>query len=304
MKHTLLYLLSIFCLAQAANLVRLAEAPPSVIGFWRLLVAGTLLIPFALRAGEAQKLLDLSQSSHRRLLSWISFTGLFFFLHLLTFFVAAQTTTIANCMVLFSLNPLFTSLISTRIMKEKFPPRLYFAYPISLASIVILVYHHLQVDPSKIQGDLAALISGLFYSIYILSSLRVRRDFTNTGFACLMYLITSMFFGIAVFAGGHAWITYSSSTWLAIGGNVLIPTFLGHFLFTYLLKYLNVNWMSCGKLIEPAISSAMAYFLFHEALGLHNKIAFLLTGISVVILFWDKLFRPNKVGVLSPKGPQ
>lgn len=291
MKHTLLYLLSIFCLAQAANLVRLAEAPPSVIGFWRLIIAGALLIPFAWKAGDAQKLFNLSDSVHRRLLNWTSFAGLFFFLHLLTFFIAAQKTTIANCMVLFSLNPLFTSLISTQIMKEKFPRRLYLAYPVSFTSIVILVYHHLQVDPSKIQGDLAALISGLFYSVYILTSLKVRRDFTNTGFACVMYLITSLFFAGTVWIEGHSWMSYSTQTWLAILGNVFIPTFLGHFLFTYLLKFLNVNWMSCGKLIEPAISSFVAYFLFQEALGLHTKVAFLLTGASVLILFWDKLFK-------------
>lgn len=290
MKHTVLYLLSLFCLAQAANLVRLADAPAVVIGFWRLLLAALILLPFAFKKGDIQFLIQRTKQSSWNLLGWIGLSSLFFFLHLLTFFLAAQTTTIANCMVLFSLNPLFTSFISYFFMKEVFPKKLLIAYPLALMGVIFLVQDHLRVGKGQIEGDLYALSSALLYALYILSCLKARRQFSNVGFASLMYLSTAVLFGGALLLSGAPLISYPSSTWLAILGTVLLPTLLGHFLLTYLLQYMNVNVMSCGKLIEPVISAVTAFFIFKEAIHLNTFIAFACTASAVLILFfrWPK----------------
>ncbi len=300
MRNSLLYVLSIFSLSQAANLVRLADAPALMIGFWRLLFSAAILLPFLIWTSHQQR--DQKTTMTQSLFSakffgFTALSALFFFGHLWTFFLAAQMTSIANCMILFCLNPLFTAFISSKFLGVDLPKKLYFAYPIAFAGLVVLLWQDLgeqTVTSSHGAGDLFAILSGTLYSGYILSSMHVRKTTSNIQFATVMYALTSLLFLIFCFLYRVPLINYPSITWLAILGNVLIPTLLGHFLFTYLVRFLNVNLMSCGKLIEPAFSSLVAFYVFQEKLKPGIYLAFFLTSTSLLILFSDH-FRRNKM---------
>lgn len=299
MKNSLLYILAIFSLSQAANLVRLAQAPALIIGFWRLLSSALVLLPFFLwrhhrTHGHWNILAQTPQDSlpPRKFLGMTLLSAFFFFTHLWTFFLAAQKTSIANCMILFSLNPLVVALISSQILKIALPRRLIFAYPIALAGLVALLWNDLNdslLSSSHGLGNASAIISSIFYAAYILSSMKVRQTTSNLKFATVMYFFTSLLFFICCLFSQLPLIDYPSITWLAIAGNVLIPTLLGHFLFTYLLQHLNVNLMSCGKLIEPVFSSAVAFFAYHEQLKSGIYLSFALTSLSLLILFSNQL---------------
>lgn len=303
-RNSLLYILAIFSLSQAANLVRLAQAPALVIGFWRLLFSAMILLPFLLwstkrRYGHLNVFKNESHELHlHRTANVQSFTGFtllsaaFFFAHLWTFFFAAQKTSIANCMILFSLNPLFTALISSKFLKVVFPKRLLLAYPIALTGLFLLLWHDLNEHSLTSQqglGDFSAILSGMLYSGYILTSMHVRKTTSNLKFATLMYLATSVLFLVFCLIFQIELFDYPFITWAAILGNVLIPTLMGHFLFTYLLQFLNVNLMSCGKLIEPVFSSFIAYLVFHEQLKSGIYLSFALTSLSLLILFSNQL---------------
>ncbi len=112
----------------------------------------------------------------------------------------------------------------------------------------------------------------------------------NFNFSVFIYSICAAWFFLAGAAQGVQFFQQPSSTWLAIAGLVVIPTLLGHSLFMYLINYMNINLMTCGKLIEPVMSSAIAYFLFGETLNPSTWIAFALTSTSVLILFfpWNR----------------
>lgn len=217
-------------------------------------------------------------------------SALFFFGHLWTFFLAAQKTSIANCMILFCLNPLFTAFVSSKFLNVELPKKIYFAYPIALTGLVILLWQDLgehALTSNHGWGDLYAILSGILYSGYILSSMHVRKSTSNIQFATVMYALTSILFLLFCMIYQVPLINYPAITWAAILGNVLIPTLLGHFLFTYLVQFLNVNLMSCGKLIEPAFSSLVAFLIFQEKLKPGIYLAFLLTSTSLLILFSD-----------------
>lgn len=290
--HLVLYFLAIFCLGQSANLVKWAGAPPDVIGFWRLLAASILLVPLALRKGKPQ--FSLSQIPTD--LKYIALTALFFFAHLWTYVYSAQNTSVANCMIIFATNPLFIAGGSYLFFKDKMTLRLLTAYAIAFLGIIQLVSHSLQWNSQGFKGDLSALASALFFSGYLLTAKRSRMSFGNSTYSCLLYILTALFFGISGWSQGLDFLHYPLKTWVAIGGTVLLPTLLGHALFSYLMQFMNLNLMTCGKLIEPVISALTAYFIFAEAPGLHTYIAFILTAIGILILFfpWHRWpFRLN-----------
>lgn len=292
--HLALYALALFGLSQSANLVKWAQAPIEVLGFWRLALCGLAFLPFALRGPDLKSLLS---KVHRQELFWALVSGSFFFLHLWTFFYASVNTSIANCMVIFSINPLFTAVGAYWFFGERFTWRLAFAYVFAFTGIYLLVSQSLSFDQGLVKGDLMALLSGLLVSVYLLSGKRVRHGFSNVTFSVVIYFVAALGFLSLVAIQATPLIGYSDKTWLAILGLVVIPTFLGHSLFMYLVKYMNINLMTCGKLIEPVMSSAVAFLVFGETLKPTTVAAFALTSASVLILFepeFTKLFKKWK----------
>ncbi len=85
-------------------------------------------------------------------------------------------------------------------------------------------------------------------------------------------------------------------SWLAVFGLVLLPTLLGHLSFSYLMNFMNLSLMSCGKLIEPVLASIIAFYLFGEVLSAQAIIAFFFTASALVVLFLPtRLKIENKI---------
>ena len=287
--NILLFLIAIVSLSQAANLIRLAQAPVEVIGFWRLLFASCIMLSLAWKQQKKPwpKNIPLKAKTATVL------SGCFFFAHLWSYFYSAQNTTIANSMIIFSANPLFTAVFGAFIFKEKLPGRLVFAYILAFSGLYLLLAQRIRFDELSNLGNWSALVSAAFYSGYILSGNRARQDLPNLSYTWLVYLIAAILFFLTGTIRHISWTTYPQITWFAILGTVIFPTLLGHALITYLLKFININWLSCGKLTEPAMSAFIAYLLFSEIPSKETYLAFALTGAAILILFvpWKNNFK-------------
>ncbi len=258
------YLISIFCLSQSANLVKWANAPVGVIGFWRLLLTSLILLTIVIQR-ESASALKVPKN-------WIYLlaSSVFLFLHLFTYKYSAVHTSIANCMILFSLNPLSTALISILFFKEKISGRLAIAYALAFGALILLFQGKIQMGSEMWLGNLAGMASALLFSVYLLLCRATLKKVPQFLFHVFLYFAASLlFFGSLLVTESHvanSLVSISPRTALAIAGLILLPTLLGHTLFNSLLKKLNVSWMSCGKLVEPMFSSLIAFFLFQEVL--------------------------------------
>ena len=280
MLHILLYLLAIASLASSATLIRLAQAPLEVIGFWRLLASALFLLPFALKSGQLMRYLKNPSE-----LGMVAISGLFFFAHLWTYFYSAQHTRIANCMIIFATNPVFVSLASFLVFREKLTVRLGLAYICAAIGVYGLVSHSLSFEQGFLWGDLSALLSAFLFAIYLVTGKKARLTMPNSDYTFIAYSLTAVLFGVSGWLAEKSFTTYGPITWEAILLSVLFPTLLGHVLFSYLMKRMNLNFMSCGKLLEPALSAVLAFLVFQEKLTPDAVGAFFFTTLAVLILF-------------------
>jgi drug/metabolite transporter (DMT)-like permease len=191
-------------------------------------------------------------------------------------------------MILFASNPLFTAFASVVFFREKLTARLVVAYLLALSGIYYLVSHQLKFEPNTLDGDLAALLSGALYSAYLLASQQARRELQNKEFTLIMFSIAGLCFLALGFAREIPLLPTTPQTWGAIMGLAIFSTILGHGLFSYLLQYMNINVMSCGKLLEPALAALAAWLLFGEEITSTMVISFGLTASGVALLFWKK----------------
>jgi drug/metabolite transporter (DMT)-like permease len=288
MLHTLLYFLALFSLSTSSTWAKLNQMPVEVLGFWRLFIAALAMGTWVLF--KHKKHLHLR---HPKIL-WVIGSAFFFFLHLATYKFASKNTTISNTMILFATNPVWASLGAIAFFKEKLTYRLVISYFLALAGIYILVFRHLQFNSSTIYGDASSVLSALFYAAYMLTSKKARQHFDNSFFSFILYGVCAICFATTVFITQKDFIRYTQISWVSVAGLVLLPTFLGHLSFTYLVKTMDLTLMSCGKLIEPLFAAVIAYYVFHEVLNEDSWIAFTLTSISILILFGPELLKKRQ----------
>lgn len=283
MTHLFLYGIALLCLSQSASMVKYAAAPPEVIGTWRLLLASGFFLLVSLGKGHLK--VELRTASKN--LTGLAWTGVFFFLHLWTFFYASQTTRISHTMILFCLNPLFVAAGRWWLDQRKPSPRLVISYVLSLVALSLLLLEsgqqsNLSLSRQALWGDGAALASAVFFAAYFLLNHRSRQHFSNSVFSGVMYGFCGLCFFVTMALRQDNWMNYPSHTWVGIGAQVLFPTLLGHALISYLMKFLDPTWMATGKLVEPILATFVAALVFQEPVGSQTVLAFLLTGVALL----------------------
>ena len=100
-KILLILITGLVAASQAANLIKIGDASPFAISFWRLFIASIVLLlingnPFESFKAKPKKLLWLT-----------GLCGLMLSLHFFSWIASVQNTSVANAVLFFSVNPFF-----------------------------------------------------------------------------------------------------------------------------------------------------------------------------------------------------
>lgn len=286
LRDSWLFFFALLSLSQSGNIAKYSGADVEILGFWRLMIAALIATGygFYVKSKEPNALIQLKLPNDKNL-KWIVISGFLFFVHLWTYKYSAQNTLIAHSMILFALNPLWTAIIAPRFLGDKLHPNVKFAFAFGFLGIVIIALSYPKNAEPHILGNLSALLSGFFYSLYFMSSKKARSETENVIFVPLLFFIASIGFGITGLIKNLDFFPTNQQFWLSIFALIAFPTFVGHSSMVYLVKKVNVNWLSCGKLIEVPLAAIVAYFAFGQELTISMFIAFGLAGASVFLLF-------------------
>lgn len=280
----LLLAAAVGCLSLPALLIRAARAPIEAIGFWRLALACAALAPWAWkrRRGWTPPAFRATAAS-----------GALFFLHLWTFTWAVSHTSVANLMLAFSTHPAWTALAARLLFGEPVGRRELAAFALAGAGVAVLFAGSATLDRAELAGDLAALLSAVFFSGWVLASRRVRRGLDNVSFLFAAYGAAAILFLVVGTARGAAWTGYPQTTWAALFALAFAVSLGGHGLFTYLLNEYAVMTLSCAKLVEPVLAALGAFWLFGEPLAPRLGASFLLVAAGVLLVLRTPAKRPT-----------
>ncbi|HEY6917600.1 MAG TPA: DMT family transporter, partial [Allosphingosinicella sp.] len=155
-------------LALGPWMVRLADVGPVAAGFWRLALAIPLLLVLS-RTGGGTML------ASKGLFLTIVVGGLFFAADLAAWHYGIVRTKLANATLFGNMSSLLFAFYGFLLLR-RLPSRVQGAALLfALTGAVLLMGSSYELSPSHFEGDLFALLAGLFYTFYLVAIDRARR---------------------------------------------------------------------------------------------------------------------------------
>ena len=279
----------VFALSASAIFVKLAEAPSSVIAFYRLLLAALVLLPFLLGSSARRK--EVLQI-RRKQWGQIAAAGIFLALHYVLWFESLRFTSTASSTVLVCLQPLFSLLLERVLLKKRPRTLALVGCMVALCGSFVIGFGDFQISGMSLVGDVLALVAAAVIAMYFFVGQKVRQEVSAVTYSVLGYFTSAAVLLVYTLLVGESFVGYSGQTWRSFLGLAVICTIGGQFIFNLLLKKVPASAVTMSILGEPIGTCILAYLILHETIGLQQ-----LAGIVVIFVGLTMFFvEPRKKG--------
>ncbi len=268
----------LLCLSQSANIIRIGDASPVAISFWRLFIATLLFVPLAGRGLAALARLT------RMDLAILVLCGFALTAHFFSWIWAVQATTVANATLFLSINPVITATAAYLLFGERAGRRLVLAVALGIVGVGILGFSDLEFSPDHLLGDGLALLASLLFTVYFMAAKRLRKTLDAQVYVTAVYGMAAVFSFVALLALDLPLVDYSLRTWVCFGLMALVPTMIGHTSLNTALRYMNAGRIATLTLVEPLLAGFVASLAWGEAITTASLVGYALICGSVLMV--------------------
>ncbi|MCR2807018.1 DMT family transporter [Paenibacillus soyae] len=287
--YELLYVIGIIAISFSSIFVRWSEADVAVIAMYRLYLTNLLLLPLAWRYRN-----ELFRLSPRQW-GWLTASGAMLALHFLLWMASLRLTTVASSTVILTLEPLMVMLGSYFLFKTKASRIMLIGMFIAIAGSAVIGAGDFRLSGTALLGDALSLLGTAAVAIHMLIGKKLRESIDAFPYNFWVFATAATFLALYNIAQGNSFTGYEAREWGIFLLLAIVPTLFGHYLFNWLLKYMNATAVSMSVLGEPVIASLLAWVLLKEALAGYQLVAgaFVLFGVWLFIRFGDKAEKPE-----------
>ena len=207
--------------------------------------------------------------------------GLISIISLVLWAISLEYTTVAKCMLLNNLTPIFTSLGAWLLFGQRFDKRFLVGMAIALAGAIALGLEDIHGAQGSLFGDLLALLSAVFLGSYFLIVEQLRNRFSATTILLWRCAIGSLLLIPVVLLNGEQMFPTTNIAILGVIGLGIISEGFGQRLLADTMDKLSSSFVSLFLLLEPIVSAILAWIIFTERLSSITWVGFavVLTGI-------------------------
>ncbi|QNK56710.1 DMT family transporter [Paenibacillus sp. PAMC21692] len=277
--YELLYVVGIIAISFSSIFVKWSEADVAVIAMYRLYLTNLLLLPFAWK--YRRELFALTRKQ------WLMLgaSGLMLGLHFLLWMASLRLTTVASSTVILTLEPVLVMLGSYWIYKTKANSAMLAGMGIAIIGSVMIGAGDFSLSGDALAGDILSFLGTVAVAAHMLIGKGLRDNVGAFPYNFWVFLFAATALAVYNVAVGNPFTGYSGQEWGLFLLLAIVPTLFGHYLFNWLLKYMNATAVSMSVLGEPVISSLLAWVLLKEALTGYQLVAgaFILSGVWLFI---------------------
>lgn len=254
--------IGVIAVSTSAIFVRLADdAPAAITAFYRLFFACLLMLPFVI-------LNYRHEFKHFSKKNWLFsiLAGVFLALHFILWFESLHLTSVASSVVFVSIQPLFAFIGTYLLFQERFSYGAVISMIIAIFGSVIIGWGDFQLGGSALFGDMLAILGAIAITAYFLIGQSSRKNLSLMTYTFIVYGVASITLFLYNIGLQHSFVGYSSTSWWAFLALAIIPTFFGHSLFNWCLRWLSTTTVSMAGLLEPIGASFLAFFFLSETI--------------------------------------
>lgn len=258
------------------------EIPPIGLAFWRWVLGGLIVLPFALAHVKRDAAVMLRNWPIMVLLSALGIsafnTGLY---------LAAETTTALNIITLQTAVPVLIVLATFLIFGERVTGRQAAGIALSLAGALVLVSHGDAAVLAGLdfnRGDLWMLGACLVYAIYT-ALLRLRPPVHALSFLCATFFIGAALLA-PLYVGESAQVKpvpLNLHAVLAIAYVALFASALGYFAYNRTVEVLGANTAGLTVYLVPVFGTVLAVLLLGERPHLYHAVGIGLIALGIYL---------------------
>ncbi|BAI70986.1 hypothetical protein AZL_003480 [Azospirillum sp. B510] len=256
--------------------------PPVGLAFWRWFLGMLIVLPFAWRHLRHDLTPMLARWKSVLLLATLGI-GVFNTLQ----YIALNSTTALNCVMLQSSMPVMIVLMSVVLFRDRVGAMQGLGIVVSLAGATTLISHG---DPATLlglelnSGDLWMLAAVVIYAAYT-TLLRRRPAVHGLSFVVVTFAIGALEllpFYIWESLGGHP-MRVSGITLLAVGYTVLFPSIAAYLCFNRAVELLGPNTAGLAIHLVPVFGSLLAILFLGEQLHPYHGIGIALIAAGILL---------------------
>lgn len=273
--------IAVFFFSTSPVLVRWAAESLTAyeIAAGRLLLAGCMVLGVALIRCEARP------SAY----AWpmLIVVGLVAALHFGAYIASLEFTTIAHSLALVYTAPIFSALLSWRILGEALRPHQWLGVVIAVVGVAIMAGFEPQFDGRMLIGDMLALVSAVTFAIYSIAGRRQRQRMSLLIYAGAVYLI------------GGLWLTPLAALNFSSGGYTLpavlsvvalaaLPLGLGHTLYNAALRRMRATTVNLVATQEVTGGVLLGALLLNEIPSLLTLAGIAVTLCGIILVLYER----------------
>src|SRR5690625_1981207 len=197
---------------------------------------------------------------------WIlaTLSGVFLALHFILWFESLNYTSVASSVVLVTLQPIFAFIGTYFFFGERFSVAAIISMLITLFGSFLISWGDFQISGLALLGDILALLGAALITGYFLLGQQIRRNLSLMTYTFIVYGISSFVILIYNIVMQHPFIGFPADHWLWFLALAIIPTFLGHSLFNWALRWMSTSTISMAIVFEPIGATILAYYILGE----------------------------------------
>ena len=250
--------------------------PATVIAFWRMAIASALLWVYSVFFSYK------SVKSNNSILVYLA--GASLAMHFIFWFGALKLTSIANTTVLGIVAPAFTLLIEKLFYGKKIGAFSSIALIIVFIGCVIVQGSDLGRFSGEGLGNIMAILSAVFLGIVFLIGSKARQEIGVLTYTKNLFSVSALVLLSCSLLLNNPIFNYSINNyfWLCMLG--VVPTLIGHTIFSYSIKYVSPTIITSIPLGEPIIASILAFILFKEGVSSFVFMGGLVIAVGLILL--------------------
>lgn len=229
-----------------------------------------------------QKPVELKLYTNQEL--WLlSGFGLFFAISQCLWAWSLTQTSVAISTILHNLTPISTSLGAWLLFGQHFDRRFLAGMIITVGGVTTIGLEGVQIASGEIKGDLAAILSAIFVSVYLLIAEQVRTKLTATTLLMWGSAIAALVILPILLLTEDQLFPSSWSGWSAVIGLAIICQVLGQGLIAHSLNKLSSGLVALSFLFDPVLTSTEAWAIFSEQLNFSDWITFVVVLLGIYL---------------------